>query len=379
MSEGPSPVPPRRLRRWLAPRLLAWFARHRRELPWRLDRDPYRIWVSEVMLQQTTVAAVIPYFNRFMARFPSVHELAAADESEVLKHWQGLGYYRRARHLHAAAQKVAAERDGVFPDDPEFWESLPGVGRYILGAVLSQAFERRMPIVEANTLRVLSRLFGSRLDPRGGEGLKWVWRTAEEVLPRKRIGDFNQAMMELGALVCTPTNPKCGECPLKKECVANRDGLQSLIPPPKAKKEQVSVREVCVVLRRDGRVLLGQRPPTADRWANMWELPRGVVTNGETVEAAAVRVAKELIGLTTTAGEVLASVRHGVTRFDITLTAVEVRTRAKKLGGGFYAEWRWVTASEAGECPMSTPQRQIVSSVMSHQSSTPIRTAHGEQ
>jgi A/G-specific adenine glycosylase len=344
--------------------LLTWFDRHQRPLPWRHSRDPYRIWVSEVMLQQTTVAAVIPYFNRFLARFPTVTHLAAADESEVLKHWQGLGYYRRARHLHAASKKVVAERGGVFPDDPEFWESLPGVGRYILGAVMSQAFERRMPIVEANTLRVLSRVFGSRLDPRAGEGQKWVWRTAEAVLPRKRIGDFNQAMMELGALVCTPTNPKCGECPLKKQCVANRDGLQSLIPPPKAKKELVAVREVCVVLRREGRVLLGQRPPTADRWANMWELPRGVVTDGETAEATAVRVANQLIGVTATAGEVLASVRHGVTRFDITLTAVEVRTRGKKLGGGFYTAWRWVDAGEVSECPMSTPQRRLLSSVL---------------
>ncbi len=344
--------------------LLAWFDRHQRPLPWRHSRDPYRVWVSEVMLQQTTVAAVIPYFNRFLARFPTVTDLAAADESEVLKHWQGLGYYRRARHLHAAAKRVVAERGGVFPDDPDFWESLPGVGRYILGAVMSQAFERRMPIVEANSLRVLSRVFGSRLDPRAGEGLKWVWRTAEEVLPKKRVGDFNQAVMELGALVCTPTNPKCGECPLKKQCVANRDGLQAVIPPPKAKKATETVREVCVVLRRDGRVLLGQRPPTADRWANMWELPRGVMTDGETVDAAAVRVAKELVGVTATAGEVLASVRHCVTRFDITLTAVGVRTRAKKLGSGYYTEWRWVNASEASDCPMGTAMRKVVGVIL---------------
>ncbi len=348
----------------LARPLLRWFDAHQRPLPWRHSRDPYRIWVSEVMLQQTTVTAVIPYFNRFMERFPTVTDLAAADESEVLKHWQGLGYYRRARHLHAAAKQVVAECGGVFPDNPAFWESLPGVGRYILGAVMSQAFERRMPIVEANSLRVLSRVFGSRLDPRGGEGLKWVWRTAEEVLPKKRVGDFNQAVMELGALVCTPTNPKCGECPLKKQCVANRDGLQAVIPPPKAKKETVTVREVCVVLRKEGRVLIGQRPPTADRWASMWELPRGVVTEAETLEAAAGRVAKELIGVTATAGEVLASVRHGVTRFDITLTAVEVRTRAKKLGGKFYTAWRWVNASEASECPMGTPQRKLLAAIL---------------
>jgi len=345
----------------LARPLLSWFDAHQRSLPWRHSRDPYRIWVSEVMLQQTTVAAVVPYFNRFMARFPTVSDLAAADESEVLKHWQGLGYYRRARHLHAAAKKVVAERGGVFPDDPEFWESLPGVGRYILGAVMSQAFERRMPIVEANSLRVLSRVFGSRLDPRGGDGLKWVWRTAEEVLPKRRVGDFNQALMELGALVCTPANPKCGECPLRKQCVANRDGLQAVIPPPKAKKDTVTVREVCVVLRRNGRVLLGQRPPTADRWANMWELPRGVVNDDEDIPTAALRVAQEKLGVTATADGVLASVRHGVTRFDITLTAVEVATRKRAFGGGgFYTEWRWVDANEASECPMSTPQRKLV-------------------
>lgn len=316
------------------------------------------------MLQQTTVTAVVPYFNRFMARFPTVTDLAAADESDVLSHWQGLGYYRRARNLHAAAKRVVDEHGGVFLDDPEFWESLPGVGRYILGAVMSQAFERRMPIVEANSLRVLSRVFGSRLDPRAGEGLRWVWRTAEAVLPKKRIGDFNQAVMELGALVCTPTSPKCDTCPMKKLCVANRDGLQATIPPPKAKKERVRMCEVCVVLRKAGRVLLGQRPPNADRWANMWELPRGVVSGDETVETAAVRVAMETLGVCATAGKVLATVRHGVTRFDITLSAVEVRTRVKNRGGNYYTAWRWVNSSEAADCPMSTPQRALTAALL---------------
>src|SRR5437764_13384078 len=183
-------------------RLLAWFDRHRRDLPWRRDRDPYRVWVSEVMLQQTTVAAVVPYFERFLAAFPTVAALAAADEQQVLKLWEGLGYYRRARHLHAAA-RLLADR-AALPDDPEVWADLPGVGRYILGAVLSQAFDRKLPIVEANSLRVLARLFGYRGDPREGVGKKWVWAAAEAVLPAKRAGDFNQALMELGALICTP-------------------------------------------------------------------------------------------------------------------------------------------------------------------------------
>src|SRR5207248_6993729 len=193
--------------------LLRWFDRHRRDLPWRTDRDPYRVWVSEVMLQQTTVAAVVPYFERFLTAFPTLRDLAAADEQQVLKLWEGLGYYRRARHLHAAAKRLVAEHGGELPDDPAVWAGLPGVGRYILGAVLSQAFARKLPVVEANSLRVLARLFGYRGDPREGDGKAWVWSAAEAVLPEERPGDFNQALMELGALVCTPTAPDCPACP----------------------------------------------------------------------------------------------------------------------------------------------------------------------
>ena len=203
-------------------KLLNWFDTHKRDLPWRrpapgadaMTRDPYRIWVSEVMLQQTTVAAVVPFFERFVAALPDVHALAAADEQRVLKLWEGLGYYRRARHLHAAAKTLVNDYGGELPDDPAVWVALPGVGRYILGAVLSQAFDRRLPIVEANSLRVLARLFGYRGDPRTGAGKTWVWASAEAVLPRKRVGDFNQGLMELGALVCTPTSPACRQCPL---------------------------------------------------------------------------------------------------------------------------------------------------------------------
>src|SRR5437764_9937338 len=200
-------------------RLLAWFDRHRRDLPWRRDRDPYRVWVSEVMLQQTTVAAVVPYFQRFLAAFPTVTALAAADEQDVLRLWEGLGYYRRARHLHRAARLLAA-RGGSFPRDPARLRGVPGMGRYTANAVLSQAFDRRLPILEANSQRVLCRLFGRTEDPRRGPLRRWLWRAAEEVLPRKRVGEFNQALMELGALVCTPQAPRCGGCPLRTKCRA---------------------------------------------------------------------------------------------------------------------------------------------------------------
>ena len=324
-------------------KLLAWFDRARRDLPWRASRDPYRIWVSEVMLQQTTVAAVIPYFHRFLDSFPDVRALASADEQAVLNHWQGLGYYRRARHLHAAAKTLVNDHAGELPDDPAVWAALPGVGRYILGAVLSQAFDRRLPIVEANTLRVLSRLFGSRLDPREGAGKAWVWEAAESVLPRKRVGDFNQAMMELGALVCTPVAPKCDVCPARRECVANQLGLQAAIPPPAKRKELEMVRETALLIQRDRKVLLCQRPPTAERGAMLWEFPPGA----------------ERVGMKVDACSELLTVNHGVTRFRITLTGLEAEWVSGEFASDFYSAGVWVTAAELAEYPMSTPQGKL--------------------
>ena len=329
-------------------KLLAWFDRAKRDLPWRASRDPYRIWVSEVMLQQTTVAAVIPFYERFLASFPTVQALAAADERAVMHHWQGLGYYRRARHLHAAAQRLVAEHGGELPDDPAVWADLPGVGRYILGAVLSQAFDRRLPIVEANTLRVLSRLFGSRLDPREGEGKAWVWRAAAEVLPRKRAGDFNQAMMELGALVCTPVAPKCDACPARRECEAYRLGLQAVIPPPTKRVELATEIHTALLIRRAGRVLIGQRPASAGRGAMLWEFPAVI---GEPTE--------EIAGLTVELGSNVLTVHHGVTRFRITLTGIGAEWRSGEFTSDFYADGLWVTAAELANYPMSNPQGKL--------------------
>ena len=225
------------LRRRVRRRLLSWFESARRDLPWRRGCDAYHIWVSEIMLQQTTVAAVVPYFERFLHAFPTLRDLATAPEQDVLRLWEGLGYYRRARDLHRAARQLVADGSANLPDDPEVVRELPGMGRYTLGAVLSQAFDRRLPILEANSLRVLCRLFGRADDPRRGPAQRWLWQVAEDLLPAKRVGDFNQAMMELGALVCTPAAPRCDDCPLAADCVARRLGLQAEIPakaPPPA-------------------------------------------------------------------------------------------------------------------------------------------------
>jgi len=345
-------------------KLLTWFDRHRRDLPWRADRDPYRIWISEVMLQQTTVAAVVPYFERFVVAFPTVQSLADADEQHVLKLWEGLGYYRRARHLHAAAKLLVA-RGRALPDDPAVWAELPGVGRYILGAVLSQAFDRRLPIVEANSLRVLARLFGYRGDPREGDGKAWVWSAAEAVLPRKRVGDFNQSLMELGALVCTPASPRCANCPVASLCEANRLGLHEKIPPPKRAKDSVQVQEVAIAIRARGRVMLCLRPADAGRWQNMWEVPHGEVRDGETLEAAAIRLARELTGLRVRLGDALHTVEHTVTRHRITMTCFEATRRNGRFASGFYAEGKWLVPAAIARLPLSTPQRKLLAALQS--------------
>jgi A/G-specific adenine glycosylase len=346
--------------RSLRDKLLTWFDANQRLLPWRADRDAYRVWVSEVMLQQTTIAAVVPYFERFIAALPNIQALAAADEQQVLKLWEGLGYYRRARHLHAAAKQLVASHGGKLPDDPEVWSDLPGVGRYILGAVLSQAFDRRLPIVESNSLRVLARLFGYRGDPREGAGKVWVWSAAEIVLPKKRTGDFNQALMELGALICTPTAPACNRCPLARLCVANRQGLQETIPPRKKPLAVTAVNEVGVVIRDRTRVLLCQRRPDARRWQNMWEVPHDERLPMEDALAAALRIANELTGLDVEPDVEILTVTHGVTRFAITLVCVEAQYRGGSFAPGFYAAAKWLLPTELTNYPVSSPQRKLM-------------------
>jgi len=242
--------------------LLAWYNANARDLPWRKDRDPYRVWLSEIMLQQTRVAAVIEHYREFLRRFPTVQKLAAAREASVLAAWSGLGYYRRARMLHTAAKVIARERGGKFPRTAKEWLELPGIGRYTSAAVASIAFSEPVAVVDGNVERVLRRVSGSLL---AGEK---VWSEADRLLDRARPGDFNQAMMELGATVCTPRAPQCLTCPVVKLC-ATRGEMAGPAKPARQKK-----REIHYALDlRDGSVLLVQRPRDASLMAGMWELP----------------------------------------------------------------------------------------------------------
>ena len=343
---------------WVRRQLLRWFDRHARDLPWRRTRDPYAIWVSEVMLQQTQVATVIPYYERFLKAFPTLAELAAADEQLVLRHWAGLGYYRRARDLHRAARVIAADHGGQIPADAAMLCRLPGFGRYTANAVLSQAFDQRLPILEANSRRVLCRLHAVREDPQQGAVQARLWHAAEALVPMKRVGAFNQALMELGALVCTPTRPACARCPLAPQCHAHRLGLQEAIPVRGKRPARVQVDEVAVVVERGERLLLVRRPEHG-RWAGMWEFPHHECEALEPAPAAAERLLTTL-GLR---GEIygeLATIRHAVTRFQITLTCLRVRWHAGTCTGGDYPEARWVAAADLRDFPISTPHRRLI-------------------
>lgn len=337
--------------------VLDWFGRNARPMPFRDTRDPYAIWVSEIMLQQTTVAAATPYWERFMERFPNVRSLAAAPLDDVLHAWAGLGYYSRARNLHAAARQIVERYAGTFPRSFEDVLSLPGIGRYTAGAICSFAFNDDMPVVDANVSRVLARLLLIEGDPRSGPAHRELWRSAEDLLPHGRARDWNLALFDIGATICTPQSPQCDACPLAPWCGAKRDGKQAEFPriPPKSPMEAQT--DVGLVIRdAGGRLLLLQRPPTGV-WAGMWEVPRGTVGDGESTRDAGGRVGRERLGVDVTLGEHIATIRHTVMRRSITLKAYEAQIPGPVKVG------RWVTEEEASRLALPSPQRRLLAKV----------------
>ncbi len=360
-----SELPDSRWRQSFRRRLLAWYDAHARDLPWRRRNDPYAVWLSEVMLQQTQVATVKPYFERFMAALPTIEALAKADEHDVLRLWEGLGYYRRARQLHKAAKIIVAEHGGQFPRDPQIVRHLPGIGRYTAGAILSIAFDAREPILEANTVRLLSRLLAYTGDPRSTEGQRLLWAMAEILLPNRNVGRLNQALMELGGGVCTPREPRCDECPVALLCRANQQGLQQEVPRPKAKPVFEAVREAAVVVRRAGRVLL-LRWPTGRRWAGLWDFPRFPLSDSPANDPGDNRLKRELVenvfeltGVTIVPGPHIATLAHGVTRFRITLECFEAECRSCDRKATAALETRWLRPSELHAYPLSSTGRKL--------------------
>ncbi|HEX4416167.1 MAG TPA: A/G-specific adenine glycosylase [Lacipirellulaceae bacterium] len=341
-------------------RLLAWYAKNARDLPWRKSQDPYRVWISEIMLQQTQVATVRDYFTRFVAAYPDVQQLAAADEIDVLRLWEGLGYYRRARQLHAAAKKVVAEHAGDFPRELAALQSLPGVGRYTAGAIASIAFDQRAPILEANTVRLFSRLIAFHGKAASAAGQRTLWQFAEEILPQKDVACFNQALMELGALVCTPIEPKCRVCPLARVCAANAAGLQREIPLAKPRQTITELREAAVIVRKNGSVLL-RRCGEKERWAGLWDFPRFELEASGPLFAKG-EIAKKVAdqtGIACEPGALLKTLRHGVTRFRITLDCYDAAYVEGRVHSKSSADVRWLKRSSLHELPLSTTGRKI--------------------
>ncbi len=350
----------------VASRLTAWYAEAQRDLPWRADRDPYRILVSEMMLVQTTVVAVIPYFERFLRRFPDVAALAAADESEVLKAWEGLGYYRRARQLHASARMIVHEYSGTVPNEPDAVRALPGVGRYIAGAILSFAFDRPEPIVEANSQRVLVRLLAIEENLKAARTAERIWRAARRLVPAIGAGSFNQALMELGALVCSPREPGCLVCPLARLCEARRLGLQDQLPVTTPKPRPLSVKEACAIAVRDGRVLIVQRG-RGGLWEQFWEFPtvhlEGVDpagrSFGEPVDLA--EGVRRLTGVVIDAGPALKAITYSVTNHRVNLSAYLAQARAGTLSPGpGLVDARWVEPAALSEYTFSSASRRLI-------------------
>lgn len=324
----------------IARRLLQWYRHARRDLPWRRSRDPYAVWVSEVMLQQTQVERVKDYFARFMDRFPTVHALAAAAEVDVLKAWEGLGYYRRARQLHATAGIVVSEHGGIFPREAVRLRDLPGIGRYTAAAIASIAFDQPEPIVEANSRRVVARLIGHALPLDGPGGDEPIWEAAGRLLPRRFAGRFNQAVMDLGAMICTVDRPLCEQCPLVVSCAAHQTGRTAEIPVKNRRATVRQRRETAHVIFSRGGLLVEQRQQ-GDWWAGLWDFPRTIPSG--VVPAGSGR-------------------RLGVILYSVTNHRISCRVMLWTAGNRrrLPRRYRWLRISALDEVAMSAPGRRIV-------------------
>ena len=342
--------------RAFATHLVAWQRRHgRHDLPWQRTRDPYRIWLAEIMLQQTQVATVIPYYERFVAAFPDIRALAAAPIDRVLAHWSGLGYYRRAHHLHAAARAIVARPGGRFPRTLDTVAALPGVGRSTAAAIVVFAFDQRAAILDGNVKRVLARHRGIDGFPGAPKVEAELWRTAEDLLPSRDVDTYTQALMDLGATVCTRTRPRCGECPVAIDCTAVRDGRVDQLPTPRTKKTLPQRLVRVLVIERAGTILLEKRPAIGI-WAGLWSLPEVDVT------AEVAKHCHARFGARVVAGAELAYIEHTFTHFRLTLRPQRIAVRSWPSRAESPA-FVWLTRDDALAAALPAPIRKLIRSL----------------
>jgi A/G-specific adenine glycosylase len=339
-------------------RLLDWYRQAARRLPWRGRFDPYAVWVSEIMLQQTRVETVIPYYLKWMEKFPTLNALAQASEREVLSMWEGLGYYSRARNLHRAACEVVERFQGALPSDVTELGRLPGIGAYTAAAIASMAFGQDEATLDGNIRRVLSRVFNLEVPARSPEGERRLWALAREHLPPGRAGDYNQAWMDLGASICTPQRPDCPACPLVDLCQARALGVEGQRPilPPKKAVPHFTV--TAAVICQDGKVLITQRPHDG-LLGGLWEFPGGKQEGDESLADCLQREIREELGVKIIVGEKLGVFRHAYTHFKVTLHAFECRLHQGRPLAIHPVDLRWVSRAELRHFPMGKIDRAI--------------------
>jgi len=344
--------------------LLKWFSQNARVLPWRGHVNPYAIWVSEIMLQQTRVETVIPYFERWMERFPTVSALAQASEEEVLARWEGLGYYARARNLHRASQIVVSQCGGSVPTDPQALQQLPGIGRYTAAAIASIAFGKDEAVLDGNVRRVLARLFDVVEPARSPQGERKLLELAADLLPLGQASEYNQALMDLGAMICTPRQPRCSDCPLRGYCVAFARGVQEQRPVKLPKVARPHHIVTAAVIRRDGVVLIARRPSNG-LLGGLWEFPGGKLQDGEELSACLRREILEELGVPISVGDSLGVYRHAYTHFKVTLYAFHCSLVHGEPVPIQASELRWVQPGDLFSFPMGKLDRQIALEIQS--------------
>ena len=343
--------------------LLTWYDTEQRDMPWRRTRDPYPIWVSEIMLQQTQVMTVIPYFERWMKSFPTLEKLARSREETVLKHWEGLGYYSRARNLHRAAKQVVKEYKGQVPNTYDALIQLPGIGRYTAGAILSIAFDQPVPVLDGNVKRVLSRLFVMESNGVPSAHENRLWETSAALVPTRRPGDFNQALMELGATVCLPKKPLCMICPLKKKCKAQQRGEVNQFPAPKTRPRSQKIEVSAAVITRRGKVFIQQRKH-GGLMGGLWEFPGGKRQPEETEEACLKREIKEELGIPITISRKLMTIKHSYTQFRVTLNVFWCPWKSGRIRATQCEQWRWVHYKDLNQYTFPAANAKIVKWLM---------------
>ena len=341
--------------------LLGWYRQQGRKLPWRETRDPYAIWISEIMLQQTQVKTVLPYYRRWLELFPTVQDLAAADQQAVLKAWEGLGYYARARNLHKAAKTIVEQYQGQFPNSFEAVVALPGIGRTTAGGILSAAFNQSVPILDGNVKRVLARLIALRQPP--SKALDQLWQLSTELVPMDEARDFNQALMDLGATVCTRHRPACLLCPWRSPCAAYNQNVQLEIPMTETRAplphKQIGV---AVVWNESGQILIDRRPQKG-LLGGLWEFPGGKIEPGEAVEECIRRELQEELAIDVEVGDRLITIDHTYTHFKVTLNVFHCRHIGGEPQPIECDEVRWVEVSELEQFPFPKANGQIIEAI----------------